>query len=137
MQIKLQHLTLHRYFLRASRNRSLFLQKLQLDQVDHLHTPVHLDLWYACLFVVVEGYRKEKIHDQGVTNLLRDAKKLALLREFRNSVLHYSPDYTDARQLKLFEEADFVEWVNALHDAISDFLLRPANEPPTADATPR
>lgn len=43
------HLTLHRYFLNASRNRSLFLQKLQADEEEHLHTQVHLDLWYACL----------------------------------------------------------------------------------------
>jgi hypothetical protein len=125
MPIKPNHLALHRYFLRASRNKSLFVQKLRLDQLEHLHTRVHLDLWYACLFVVVEGFHKEKIHDQTVTNLLRDGKKLALLRRYRNAVLHYRSDYTDTRELQLFEDDEFVEWVDALHNAISDFFLRP------------
>jgi hypothetical protein len=125
LPIKPHLASLHRYFLRASRNRSLFLQKLQLNQVDHLHTRVHLDLWYACLFVVVEGLRKEKIRDQAVTALLRDSKKLALLRGHRNAVLHYSPEYTNPRELQLFQDADFVQWIDALHDAVSDFFLRP------------
>ncbi|HEV2334362.1 MAG TPA: hypothetical protein VGS13_02580, partial [Stellaceae bacterium] len=67
------NLTLHRYFLNASRNRSLFLTKLQEGAVDHLHTMVHLDLWYGCLFVVVEGWRKERIRDEAVTAFLRDS----------------------------------------------------------------
>ena len=124
MAIKAGHLALHRYFLNASRNRSLFLQKLQADELAHLHTQIHLDLWYACLFVVVEGWRREKIRDQAVTTLLRDTKKLALLEGYRNAVFHYGSSYIDARQEKLFKEPNFVEWVWALHDAISDFFLQ-------------
>jgi len=37
MAIKAGHLTLHRYFLNASRNRSLFLQKLKADEL-RIHT---------------------------------------------------------------------------------------------------
>jgi hypothetical protein len=124
MAIKAGHLTLHRYFLNASRNRSLFLQKLQAGELDHLHTRVYLDLWYACLFVVVEGWRKEKIRDQAVTALLRDTKKLALLEGYRNDVFHYEPTYVGQRQEQLFRDDDFIDWVDNLHDAISDFFLR-------------
>ena len=122
--IKAGHLTLHRYFLNASRNRSLFLQKLQSGDFDHPHMRVHLDLWYACLFVVVEGWRREKIRDHAVTALLRDTKKVKLLEGCRNAVFHYESSYTDPRQEKLFRDPGFVEWVSALHDAISNFFLR-------------
>jgi hypothetical protein len=111
MPIKPELASLHRYFLRASRNKSLFLQQLQRNQLEHLHTRVHLDLWYACLYVVVEGFRKERIHDEAVAGLLRNSKKLALLRGHRNAVLHYSPDYTDPRELKLFQALLNFEWV--------------------------
>lgn len=118
------YLTLHRYFLYASRNRSLFLQELKADELDHPHTQIHLDLWYAFLFVDVEGWRKEKIRDQAVTILLRDAKKVALLEGYRNAVFHYGSNYIDPRQDKLFRDPEFVKWVWELHDAISNFFLR-------------
>jgi hypothetical protein len=118
------YLTLHRYFLYASRNRSLFLQELKADGLDHPHTQIHLDLWYACLFVVVEGWRKEKIRDRAVTILLRDAKKVALLEGYRNAVFPYGSNYIDPRQDKLFRDPQLVKWVWELHDAISNFFLR-------------
>ena len=107
--IKRGHLTLHRYFLNASRNRSLFLQSIQTGELDHPHTRVHLDLWYACLFVVVEGWRREKIDDPAVTDLLRDRKKASLLGDYRNAVFHYDQSYISPRQEKLFETDNFVE----------------------------
>jgi hypothetical protein len=74
---------------------------------------------------VVEGWRKERIRDQAVTAFLRDTNKTALLEGYRNAVFHYGPSYIDPRQEKLFKDPDFVEWVWGLHDAISDFFLRP------------
>jgi hypothetical protein len=124
MVIKAANLTLHRYFLNASRNRSLFRQKLLAGELDHLDTRVHLDLWYACLFVVVEAWRRERIDDQAVTALLRNRKKAALLEGYRNAVFHYDPSYISPRQEKSFRDDAFVEWVNRLHDAISDFFLQ-------------
>ena len=124
MTTKREHLTLHRYFLNASRNRSLFLQKLQEGESDHLHTTVHLDLWYGCLFVVVEGWRRERIDDLAVTTLLRDDRMRGLLEGYRNAVFHYHPDYIDSRREAVFQSTEFVEWVTTLHDAISDYFLR-------------
>jgi hypothetical protein len=56
--------------------------------------------------------------------LLRDSKRLAILEGYRNTVFHYGSSYIDSRQEKLFKEPNFVQWVWALHDAISDFFLR-------------
>jgi hypothetical protein len=124
MASKSDYLTLHRYFLNASRNRSLFINQLQIEELDHPHTRIHLDLWYACLFVVIEGWRKERIRDQSVTHLLRQRKKVELLEGCRNAVFHYDSIYTGPRQEKLFKDSDFVDWVTRLHNAIGDYLLR-------------
>src|SRR6266542_4047869 len=113
MSIRPEHLTLHRYFLNASRNRSLFMQKLDEEELDHLHTVVHLDLWYACLYVVVEGWRRKKIDDAAVTESLRHGKNRSLLESYRNAVFHYHPDYVDSRRAAVFKSTEFVGWVSA------------------------
>jgi hypothetical protein len=97
---------------------------LQAGDLDHPLTRIHLDLWYACLFVVIEGWRREQINDETVTDLLRQKKNVELLQDYRNVVFHYDPTYTSQRQEKVFKENDFVEWVRQLHDAIGNFLLR-------------
>jgi hypothetical protein len=124
MPIKPEHFTLHRYFLNASRNRSLFLSKLQEGALDQPHTRIHLDLWYRCLYVVIEGWRKERIDDPATTDLLRDGKRVNLLAGHRNATFHYHPEYVESRAEALYTDPGFVHWVDALHDAISDFFLR-------------
>lgn len=119
------HLTLHRYFLNASRNRSLFFIELNAGHQDSPHTLVHLLLWYACLHVVVEGWRTERINYAPVTALLRDGSKADVLQGCRNAVFHFSPSYVDPRVETLFREPDFVAWVHDLHDAMSAFFLVP------------
>jgi hypothetical protein len=74
--------------------------------------------------VVVEGWHKEKISDTVVTTLLRDKRKRMLLEGYRNAVFHYDPNYADSRREAVFADTEFVGWVNALHDAISNYFLR-------------
>jgi hypothetical protein len=71
-----------------------------------------------------EGWKKEKINHAPVTEMARDHRKIDLLTKYRNAVFHYSPDYDDPRFVAVSEEADFVEWVHKLHNAISSFFLR-------------
>jgi hypothetical protein len=118
-----RYLTLHRYFLHASRNRSLFLAELQGGDLEGPRTRLHLELWYACLVPVLEGWRKEKIKEAAVTAFIRQNRKVELLRRCRNAVFHYSPHYLDERTEGLMAEVGMVEWVHGLHDAISAFFL--------------
>lgn len=118
-----RYLTLHRYFLHASRNRSLFLAELQSGDPEGPRARLHLELWYACLVPVLEGWRTEEIEEGAVTAFMRQHRKVKLLRECRNAVFHYSPHYLDARTERLMAEAGMVEWVHGLHDAISAFFL--------------
>jgi hypothetical protein len=102
---------LHRYFLHASRNRDLFVAE-QTRSPHLLHkdrSRAHLELWYACLITVLEGWKREKINHAPVTEMARDHRKIDLLKKYRNAVFHYSPDYDDPRFVAVSEEADFVE----------------------------
>jgi hypothetical protein len=119
----LRYLTLHRYFLHASRNRCLFLAELQGVDPAEPRARLHMELWYACLVPVLEGWRAEKINNAVATAFIRQSRKVTLLRRCRNAVFHYSPEYLDERTHELMTEAGMVEWVHGLHDAISAFFL--------------
>jgi hypothetical protein len=80
-------------------------------------------MWYGCLYVVVEGWRAERINWPQVTEILRDTTKLDRLRECRHAVLHYSATYLDPRVEALMQEEGFVAWVHQLYDAVSAFFL--------------
>jgi hypothetical protein len=118
-----RYMTLHRYFLHAQRNRNLFLAELQGEHPDGPVARLHLELWYACLVPVLEGWRKEKIKNAAVTAFMRHHRKIKLLSQCRNAVFHYSPHYLDERIEKLIDEEEIITWVHGLHDAISAFFL--------------
>jgi hypothetical protein len=118
-----RYFTLHRYFLHAHENRRLFLAELQGEDPDGPRAWLHLELWYACLVPVLEGWRKEKIKNAAVTAFMRHHRKIKLLAQCRNAVFHYSPRYFDERTEKLIAEEGIVTWVHGLHDAISAFFL--------------
>jgi hypothetical protein len=118
---------LHRYFLHAARNRDLFLAEPRRKSppfLQKIRSRAHLELWYACLSTVLEGWKTEKINHGPVTEIARDRRKIDLLKKYRNAVFHYSPDYDDPRFVAVSEEADFVRWAHELHSAISSFFLR-------------
>jgi len=116
-------ITLHCYFLNASRNRSLFEQELEAGRAGEPHSLIHLLLWYGCLYTVVEGYRQEAIDDPSTNALLHDNIKVQLLRRCRNAVFHYAKDYIDPRVDAVFVAEGFVAWVRDLHGALSTFFL--------------
>jgi hypothetical protein len=118
-----RYFTLHRYFLHANRNRNLFLAEIQGKHRDGPLARLHLELWYACLVPVLEGWRKERIKNAAVTAFMRHHRKIKLLIQCRNVVFHYSPHYFDERTMELIAEEEIVTWVHGLHDSISAFFL--------------
>jgi hypothetical protein len=115
---------LRRYFLHTARNRDLFLVEQKRKSPRFLHkdrSRAHLELWYACLSTVLEGWKKERINHAPVTEMARDHRKIDLLKKYRNAVFHYSPDYDDLRFVAVSEEADFEEWALKLHMQLARF----------------
>lgn len=129
------YLTLHAYFLRASLNKKLFQAALDRGETDSPDTFNHLLLWYGCLWVVVEGWRKEQINWPPVTALLRDTKT-DLLRDVRNAVFHYEPAYLSSRVEAFIKDNQTVAWVHGLHNAMSKFFLEEDNGDANAQTNP-
>jgi hypothetical protein len=117
------HMTLHRYFIQAVICRQRFIEELKAGRGEEPGGWASLMLWYATLYVVVEGWRAERISHAPVTELLRQATMLERLQQCRNAVLHYSPTYLDPRVALLLEEEGFVAWVHSLYDQIGAWFL--------------
>lgn len=122
-------IALHRYFLQANRMRTCYDELLArqgaaLPGDEHWTDQyIYLCLWYSCLFVVIEGWRELDLCDQQVDVLL-GSEYVALLRRFRNGVLHFQKDYWDDRFLDFVREgADSATWARALNSEFGRYFL--------------
>ena len=122
-----QQVTLHRYFIcadlmRADFERSVRADRDPLDAVGdgfkYLVTPsgTYMSLWYATLYVVVEGWCELGLHDEGVEGFLQ-SPNLALLKRYRHGVCHFQESWLDPRLEQFFASQDSVAWVRGLHEA--------------------
>jgi hypothetical protein len=127
-------LTLHRYYISANRMRTEFfavLEKRPLMNVggDFIEARLYMDLWYACLYVVIEGWNQLGLADQTIDALL-ESPNVSLLRRYRNSVFHFQRKYYDKRSMVLIKEGEnVVSWVQTLNLEFGRFFLqRPSND---------
>ena len=117
-------LTLHRYWLTSSLNREIFRTTSPVwEKTIHPNSLIALHLWYSSLYVAIEGWRHEKMRDATVTKLLKDTQKLDRLREARNAMYHYDPEYLSPRFVALIQEPGIVAWVHEVHNAIGAALM--------------
>lgn len=126
--------TLHRYFIWADRMRWHFDQALravagsrEAYERSRLDIELYLSLWYAHLYVVVEGWRRLGLRDEAVDRLLTSSN-LALLRKYRHGVCHFQEAYWDERLLGFIGEPSSAVWVRTLNAAIGDYLLKAVRE---------
>lgn len=122
-------LALHRYFLQASQMREYYDRRLANEgaaPVEDDRWPqqwIDLCLWYACLYVVIEGWRKLRLVDPEIDQLLT-SPYADLLRRFRNGVDHYQPTYWDNRLIDFVKHGvDSAAWARALHSAFGRWFL--------------
>jgi len=88
---------------------------------DTFRADMYLCLWLSTLYVVVEGWTRLRERHPTITPMLRSPNK-ALLREFRNAVLH--PTYwNDARLGALIKGSEgSIEWAADLTRALRQFF---------------
>lgn len=133
--------SLHRYFLHSSSMRRLYEDRIRdygaaaVDSDDWVQQWVYLCLWYATLYVVVEGWRDElRLSSVEVDALLADVTMVESLRRFRNGTFHFQGTYYDDRLIEFVGKGEAsAQWVALLHDALSNDLLarlRAAHETP-------
>lgn len=122
-------LSLHRYYIWATRFKALFMAEIKHHKVaDEVTWASDLGLfmshWYGALFVVVEGYQELGLHDEKVDTLLA-SKNVELLQRFRNGTFHFQKDYYDDRFASFWKKSqDTVKWVHDLNLALGEFFLR-------------
>lgn len=135
----LELLALHSYYLNASFLRDVFMRRVKRGQSPETIDPftlmdhqIAMSLWYATLYVVIEGWREAKLADPDVDALLADSHA-DRLRRFRNQVFHYQREYDNPRVLEFLGEDDAdakaaTDWVRRTHAALGRAIERAVEE---------
>lgn len=89
-----------------------------------------VQIWYALLYVVVEGYTEIGRKHEALEELLAKEEYVNLLRRFRNAVFHYQSDPVTEKLVAFLEKEDSELWIHNLNAALQTFLLEalPFNE---------
>jgi hypothetical protein len=82
-----------------------------------------LSVWYALLYVVIEGYRELEIKDPEIDDLLSQTEFVDALRRFRNATFHYQEDLLSDKLLKFISLAQSEKWVGRVNAALDRFLI--------------
>jgi hypothetical protein len=82
---------------------------------------MRLTVFYALIYVVVEGYRSREDPDPAVEALLSD-DLIDKLRRFRNSVFHAQDDPIPDKQLAFLTAPSSEAWIKKLHRALERYL---------------
>lgn len=122
---------LHRYFIAADQQKNMHDRHLQKaghsDQLDIVWY-IQMSLWYALLYVVIEGWRENRFHDTKIDHLLQ-SKNTKLLRRYRNGVFHFQKKYLSSKCMDLIKDGeDVVDWVRSTHSELSRFFLETFRE---------
>lgn len=123
-------MALHKYFLNASFMRDVFKKRIAarpaLDKVAFVtgHDNITaMSLWYATVYVVIEGWCEAKLTDPAVDELLADTERVGHLRRFRNQVFHYQKAYDNPRLLEFLgtnnsDAEAATKWIEKTHVAL-------------------
>ena len=129
---------LHRYYIWANRLREHFDRVVE----SRITTPesrvpddillasdhgLFMSHWYAALYVVVEGWRRLKLQDPRIDELL-ESPNVGFLKRYRHFVCHYHPEYYDEKMAGFMSSADSVDWVRALNREFGRYLLERMDE---------
>ncbi|NTU49840.1 MAG: hypothetical protein HGA87_02935 [Desulfobulbaceae bacterium] len=82
-----------------------------------------LTVWYALLYVVVEGFQELNLSHIEVDKLLTNKECVDCLRLFRNATFHYQKDPLTEKALKFLEAKDSEIWIKSLNKALEAYFL--------------
>ena len=124
-----QLMALHKYFLNADFLRDVFMRRIKREQssdersfVELIDDTTAMSLWYATVYVVIEGWREIKATDPELDVLLDD-DRVDALRRFRNQIFHYQREYDNPRLLEFLGPDDehaqrATEWIQRTHASL-------------------
>lgn len=83
---------------------------------------MRLQVWYALLFVVIEGYRALDHKSAEVDAVLSNEEMVNALRLFRNAVFHYQKDPLTEKLLGFLDTKESEIWIRQLNSALKKHL---------------
>ena len=81
-----------------------------------------MSVWYALLYVVIEGYRDLKQEFAPLDALLSQEQYVNLLRLFRNAIFHYQENPLDEKVIGFLEKEDSEKWIRELNRQFQAFF---------------
>jgi hypothetical protein len=94
-----------------------------LAQLGEMNSQFHrLQIWYALLYVVIEGYKELKLAHPDVDPLLTNEGMVDALRLFRNAIFHYQKQPINEKLLKFLEVEDSAHWIQQIDRALKAFF---------------
>ena len=81
-----------------------------------------LSVWYALLYVVIEGYQKMGLCDEGVDAVLAQEEYVDVLRRFRNGIFHYQQNPIPEKVLGFLAMEQSENWIRDLNSAFDAFF---------------
>jgi hypothetical protein len=94
-------------------------------------------VWYALLYVVVEGYRELNISYPPLNEVLAEGEYDSLLRRFRNATFHYQENPFSAKLVDFLEKPESESWIQGLNRQLEAFFLDTLPIKETIDAMER
>ncbi|MGX5695718.1 hypothetical protein ACWKWP_05915 [Agromyces soli] len=122
-------MSLHKYWLNADFLRDVFMRRLknsdppaEADFATTMDNHIAMSLWYATVYVVIEGSRGAGLSDPDLDVLLAD-DHVDHLRRFRNQIFHYQEEYDNPKLLEFLGENDddaeaVTTWIRKTHAAL-------------------
>ncbi len=97
--------------------------KITNDQFE-IESRLYMSYWYGGLYVVIEGWKRLKLVDVAVDQLL-ESRNVGLLKRYRHGVFHFQPKYNDKKFLDFIVEGEnCVEWIRQLNQEFGRFFLQ-------------
>ena len=81
-----------------------------------------MEVYYALLYVVVEGYRDMGYKAQSIDELLIKEEYVEQLRRFRNAIFHFQNTPISEKLLNFLEAKDSEHWIKKLHAVFEKFF---------------
>jgi hypothetical protein len=96
--------------------------KALAEAIEQFSMFTRLQVWYALLYVVVEGYKELQDQDAGVDELLADKEMVESMRRFRNALFHPQEDPLSEKLLGFLVRPDSEIWPRKLNAAFKRYF---------------
>jgi len=131
---KLALLALHRHFLAADAVKQFLFVAVPIDRkTSRLRNDIldiaqmwssmlRLQVFYALMYVVIEGYQELGCQDSTVDSLLAQSHFVEGFRRFRNANFHFQEDPLSPKLLEFLDAEGSEKWAYDLYGALKAFF---------------